>query len=153
MKYHMLNVIWTTISSGTLFFIILALSYTPNSPVFAKDIQIKIVPGANNNAQLLSTRQEALPPIAHRPPAFDPVESCVELKGKVTWINMDEVAHKVVSGTSNSGPDGNFTTTIITPNHAVTIPSPTHTGIFPYFDSLDPILNGILNVTGKTCPR
>ena len=70
----------------------------------------------------------------------------VVLKGDtVTWTNLDDITHMIVSGSSQNGPDGWFSSSYILP-HGTFSHKFERTGAFVYFDLLHPYTEGVVIV-------
>ena len=68
------------------------------------------------------------------------------LKGDtVTWTNLDSITHMIVSGSSQNGPDGWFSSSYISP-HGIFSHKFERTGAFVYYDILHPYTQGVVIV-------
>lgn len=70
----------------------------------------------------------------------------IVLKGDtVTWTNLDSITHMIVSGSSQSGPDGWFSSSYIS-QHETFSHKFERTGAFVYYDILHPHTEGVVIV-------
>ncbi|MBI3642123.1 MAG: hypothetical protein HY222_07000 [Thaumarchaeota archaeon] len=70
----------------------------------------------------------------------------IVLKGDtVTWTNQDSITHMIVSGSSQNGPDGWFSSSFIPP-HGTFSHKFERTGAFVYYDLLHPYTEGVVIV-------
>lgn len=73
----------------------------------------------------------------------------VVLKGDtVTWTNLDSITHVIVSGSSQSGPDGWFSSSFILP-HGTFSHKFERMGAFVYYDLIHPYAEGVV-IVGST---
>ena len=71
------------------------------------------------------------------------------LKGDtVTWTNLDDTTHMIVSGSGQNGPDGWFSSSYILP-HGTFSYKFERTGAFVYYDILHPYTEGVV-IVGST---
>lgn len=76
---------------------------------------------------------------------FSPCQTLVLKGDTVTWTNLDSIMHTIVSGSSQSGPDGWFSSSIILP-HGTFSHKFERTGAFVYYDILHPYAEGVVIV-------
>lgn len=79
---------------------------------------------------------------------FSPCQITILQGDTVTWVNSDSLIHMVASGSSQSGPDGWFASSIISP-HGTYSHKFDRTGPFTFFDNLHPSSSGVV-IVGKT---
>jgi plastocyanin len=109
------------------------LAFTTSQAAFAANVNIDIVPGAENKGDQ----------------AFSPGSPSVHVGDTVTWTNKDTSTHTVTSGTGK--PDGKFgvkadgTIEPIAPNKTQEF-KPTTPGDYSYYCALHPSMVGKLKV-------
>jgi len=76
---------------------------------------------------------------------YIPYEVSISTGSTVTWINIDNAAHTVTSGTPNGGPDGLFDSSIIAMNSEFSYTF-SESGMYDYFCIVHPWMTGIVSV-------
>jgi len=76
---------------------------------------------------------------------YIPYEVSVSTGSTVTWINIDNAAHTVTSGTPNGGPNGLFDSSIIAMNSEFSYTF-SESGMYDYFCIVHPWMTGIVSV-------
>ena len=77
-----------------------------------------------------------------------PYNAQVGIGEPVTWKNMDNLPHSVVSGTPASNDIGNvFSSGMLYPNTSFTFTFDS-AGTYEYFDMVNPWVKGVITVTG-----
>ena len=76
---------------------------------------------------------------------YIPYEVSISTGSTVTWINIDNAAHSVSSGTPNGGPDGLFDSSIIAMNSEFSYTF-SESGMYDYFCIVHPWMTGIVSV-------
>ena len=76
---------------------------------------------------------------------YVPYELTISSGSTVTWINTDNAAHTVTSGTPNGGPDGLFDSSIIAMNAEFSYEF-SESGIYDYYCIVHPWMTGIISV-------
>ena len=100
--------------------------------VYAETIDVVIPKGATNPANLIH---------------FVPSEITVSVNDKMRWINFDDGAHTITSGSFNGGPDGIFNSGLLENSEVFPyIVDPTDIGTLSYYCTLHPWMNGIITV-------
>jgi plastocyanin len=76
---------------------------------------------------------------------FYPCQTTIVKGTSATWINRDVADHMIISGSGQHGPDGWFSSRIISQNGVFS-----HTfdrkGVFTYYDSINPYSQGVIIV-------
>ena len=76
---------------------------------------------------------------------FIPCQKVVLKGDTVTWINLDSVPHMILSGSSQHGPDGQFSSPVIHQHQAFSYKFD-RLGPFVYFDLFHPNAQGVVIV-------
>jgi len=76
---------------------------------------------------------------------YIPYEVSISTGSTVTWINIDNAAHTVTSGTPSGGPDGLFDSSIIAMNSEFSYTF-SESGMYDYFCIVHPWMTGIVSV-------
>jgi len=76
---------------------------------------------------------------------YAPYELTISSGSTVTWINADNAAHTVTSGTPDGGPDGLFDSSIIVMNSEFSYTF-SESGIYDYYCIVHPWMTGIVSV-------
>ena len=76
---------------------------------------------------------------------YIPYELTISSGSTVTWINIDNAAHTVTSGTPNGGPDGLFDSSIIAMNAEFSYEF-SESGIYDYYCIVHPWMTGVVSV-------
>ena len=76
---------------------------------------------------------------------YTPYELTISSGSTVTWINTDNAAHTVTSGTANGGPDGLFDSSIIVMNDEFSYEF-SESGIYDYYCIVHPWMTGVVSV-------
>ena len=105
-------------------------------PAFASGAQVNITSN-NSTTGCPNTRS-----------CFLPYQITIHVGDTVTWTNFDNKTHTVTTGTTNSGPVGNFDSGIIEPGKSYT-QFFGMTGKFQYFDTNNSWMTGIVLVTSR----
>ena len=81
---------------------------------------------------------------------FIPSEFIANIGDTVTWLNLDDAAHTVTSGTPGGGPDGLFDSGLIFTTEEFSNQF-LEGGIFPYYDVIHPWAVGSITVNPQDC--
>jgi len=76
-----------------------------------------------------------------------PFNAAVGVGEQVTWKNMNNDPHVLVSGTPESGPNGIFDSGMLGPNDSFTFTFNSD-GTYDYFDMIHPWVKGVVTVNG-----
>ena len=76
---------------------------------------------------------------------YIPYELTISSGSTVTWINTDNAAHTVTSGTPNGGPDGLFDSSIIAMNAEFSYEF-SESGMYDYYCIVHPWMTGVVSV-------
>ncbi len=125
-------------------------------PVYAEIVNAWKISDPSNIAPAPEIKDRAVVIITQKAPSdcaitnscYAPSEITIRKGGSIIWKNEDTVIHTIVSGTPQSGPDGQF-------NFAIT-PGNSHEkpflfeGKYQYYCSLHPWYSGLVTVTEKS---
>ena len=103
------------------------------------DVQITIKKGAT------------LPRSCDESPCIQPDQITIQKGDKVTWMNLDNLTHRIESGNPTTGPDAYFDTGFLAPGKNFTQFFYKY-GTYEYFEPQYPWLEGTIKVAGNSHP-
>lgn len=109
---------------------------------------VSTLPAFASSAQVNITKSNSTTNCPNTVSCFLPYQITIPVGGTVTWTNFDNKTHTVTTGTTNSGPVGNFDSGAIEPGKSYT-QFFGMTGKFQYFDSNNPWMTGVVLVISK----
>lgn len=85
------------------------------------------------------------------PPCFQPDQITIQKGDKVTWVNLDNITHRIESGTPATGPDAYFDSGFLVPGQNFTQFFYKY-GTYGYFEPKYPWLKGTVSVAANSHP-